>query len=218
MSWCAQPPPPSRCRGSAGAKCRQDPEIGFVQPADHRCGVTIATLAQTHAKGRKLRYLLSLDLLMNPPAQIAKTGKRTVHLLEVLFPAPGKDPLSMPAVSWSDQRENRSGLVRELLGTLWKEEYPMPEEHEAIKLVLPEDAGKILETRRILTDTVKRAIRNGENSGRKIERPDGAFVTCLKPASVTYWIVYRPLEDGAFEVLNAWSHRMTVPGTEGSLP
>jgi len=94
----------------------------------------------------------------------------------------------------------------------------MPEEHEAIKLVLPEDAGKILETRRILTDTVKRAIRNGENSGRKIARPDGAFATCLKPASVTYWIVYRPLEDGAFEVLNAWSHRMTVPGTEGSLP
>ena len=134
------------------------------------------------------------------------------------FSAPGKDPLSMPAVSWSDQRENRSGLVRELLGTLWKEECPVPEKHEAMKLVIHEDAGKILETRRILTDTFKLAIRNGENSGQKIERPDGAFVTCLKPASVTYWIVYRPLEDGAFEVLNAWSHRMTVPGTEGSLP
>ena len=190
------------CCGYGGLQECANPELGSAT-ASSRCGESSSDYLVYCAMCRTL---------------FARTGKRTVHLLEVLFPAPGKDPLSMPAVSWSDQRENRAGLVRELLGTLWKEESPMPEEHEAIKLVLPEDAGKILETRRILTDTVKRAIRNGENSGRKIERPDGAFVTCLKPASVTYWVVYRPLEDGAFEVLNAWSHRMTVPGTEGSLP
>jgi len=135
------------CCGYGGLQECANPELGSAT-ASSRCGESSSDYLVYCAMCRTL---------------FAKTGKRTVHLLEVLFPAPGKDPLSMPAVSWSDQRENRAGLVRELLGTLWKEECPMPEKHEAMKLVIPEDAGKILETRRILTDTVKRAIRNGEN-------------------------------------------------------
>ncbi len=148
----------------------------------------------------------------------ARTGKRTVHLLDLFFPPPGGAGADLPPVSWSDQRENRAALVRDLRKSLWKEEETMEEKDEALSLVMDEATGKMLESRRILAGTVRQAIRHGEASGRKIAGPDGAFITCLKPAAVTYWVVYRPREDGAFEVLNGWSHRMEVKGTEEGTP
>jgi Fe-S oxidoreductase len=147
----------------------------------------------------------------------ARTGKRTVHLLDLFFPPPA-GRADLPPVSWSDQRENRAALVRDLRKSLWKEEETMEEKDEALSLVMDEATGKMLESRRILAGTVRQAIRHGEASGRKIAGPDGAFITCLKPAAVTYWVVYRPREDGAFEVLNGWSHRMEVKGTEEGTP
>ena len=148
----------------------------------------------------------------------ARTGKRTVHLLDLFFPPPGGAGADLPPVSWSDQRENRAALVRDLRKSLWKEEETMEEKDEALSLVMDEATGKMLESRRVLAGTVRQAIRHGEASGRKIAGPDGAFITCLKPAAVTYWVVYRPREDGAFEVLNGWSHRMEVKGTEEGTP
>jgi hypothetical protein len=102
--------------------------------------------------------------------------------------------------------------------SLWKEEEEMEEEEGTLSLVMDEGTEKTLESRRIMAGTVRQAIWHGEASGRKIARPDGTFVTCLKPAAVTYWVVYRPREDGAFEVLNGWSHRMEVKGTEEGAP
>lgn len=148
----------------------------------------------------------------------ARTGKRSVHLLDLLFPPSRGTGADLPPVSWSDQRENRAALVRNLRKSLWKEEDVMEEEEESLSLVTDEGTGKMLESRRILAGTVRQVIRHGEASGRKIARPDGAFIACLKPAAVTYWVVYRPLENGAFEVLNAWSHRMEVKGTEAGTP
>ena len=148
----------------------------------------------------------------------ARTGKRTVHLLDLFFPPPGGAGADLPPVSWSDQRENRTALVRNMRKSLWKEEEEMEEEEGTLSLVMDEGTEKTLESRRIMAGTVRQAIRNGEASGRKIARPDGTFITCLKPAAVTYWVVYRPREDGLFEVLNGWSHRMEVKGTEEGTP
>ena len=148
----------------------------------------------------------------------ARTGKRTVHLLDLFFPPPDGTGEDLPPVSWSEQRENRAALVRELRKSLWEEEEKMEEEWETLPLVMDGETEKMLQSRRILTGTVRQAIWNGETSGRKIARPDGTLITSLKPASVTYWVVYRSLENGTFEVLNGWSHRMEVKGTERRAP
>jgi len=148
----------------------------------------------------------------------ARTGKRTMHLLDLFFPPSDGDPGDLPPVSWSDQRENRAALVRDLRKYLWKEEEKMEADRDALSLVMDKGTEKLLESRRILAGTVRRVIRNGEVSGRKIARPDGTFIAGLKPAAVTYWVVYRPREDGTFEVFSAWSHRMEVKGREEGAP
>ncbi len=148
----------------------------------------------------------------------ARTGKRTAHLLDFLFPQGEKNPAA-PHVNFSDQRENRVDLVRELHRTLWKEEETVAEPWESVRLVYPAGMEGKLEERRILASVVQRLILQAEESGRKIRKPDGAFLASLRPASVTYWAEYLLREDGAFEVKNAWSHRMTVAGAgEGEEP
>ncbi len=142
----------------------------------------------------------------------ARIGKRTVHLLDFLFPRGEEDPAAAPHVSFSLQRENRVELVRELKRTLWKEEEMMAEPWESVRLVYPPGMEEKLEERRILASVVKMLILRAEERGRKIQKPDGAFLASLRPGSVTYWTEYSPLENGAFEVRNAWSHRMAVSG------
>lgn len=149
----------------------------------------------------------------------ARTGKRTAHLLDFLFPQGGDDPAAAPHVSFSLQRENRIELVRELKRTLWKEEALVAEPWESVRLVYPEGMEEKLEERRILASVVKRLILQAEERGRKIQKPDGTLHASFRPASVTYWAEYLPREDGTFEVKNAWSHRMIVAGAgEGEAP
>ena len=76
---------------------------------------------------------------------------------------------------------------------------------------------KTLAKRRILADTVRRAIWSAERSGRKMKQINGALVASLRPASVTYWVEYAPRGDGSFEVRNGWSHRMFVAGAAENL-
>ncbi len=70
----------------------------------------------------------------------ARTGKRTVHLLDLFFPPPDGTGEDLPPVSWSEQRENRAALVRELRKSLWEEEEKMEEEWETLPLVM--DGGR----------------------------------------------------------------------------
>ena len=149
----------------------------------------------------------------------ARTGKRAAHLLDFLFPSGEGDPAAVPHVSFSDQRENRIGLVRELKKTLWKEEERVAEPWESVRLVYPAGMEEKLEERRILASVVQRLILHAEEGNRKIQKPDGTYLASLRPASVTYWAEYLPREDGSFEVKNAWSHRMAVAGAgEGEEP
>ena len=92
----------------------------------------------------------------------ARTGKRTVHLLDLFFPPPDGTGEDLPPVSWSEQRENRAALVRELRKSLWEEEEKMEEEWETLPLVMDGETEKMLQSRRILTGTVLQAIWNGE--------------------------------------------------------
>ena len=79
-----------------------------------------------------------------------------------------------------------------------------------------------LDKRRILDEDVLRVVRQAEETGRKMTSPDGWNAAYLKPRNVTTWVEYKieDLTDGtcpnekACRVRNAWSHRMTVPGSE----
>ncbi len=144
---------------------------------------------------------------------LAGVGKRSLHLLDLLFPGlAGEDPAGRPRPGWSRRRENRSRLRRELLRDLWGEEEAAVPGQAEIKLIMDESVAARLEERRILAEDLRAAIARAEAAGDHLVHPEtGHRLASHRPHQATFWVEYSPGPEG-FVVHNAYSHRMTVVG------
>ncbi len=139
----------------------------------------------------------------------ARYGKRSVHLLDLGFPAPdGSDPAARPDPGFSRRRDNRVRLKARLLRELWGEEVsePMPE----IQLILAEDVRADMERKLILTEDVARAIARAETTGRKLRNSaTGRSIAAHRSGGFTCWAEYE-VTPGGVVVHRAYGHRMLV--------
>jgi hypothetical protein len=144
--------------------------------------------------------------------QFAKSGKRALHLYDLLFPR-GEQRESRQAPGYSERRENRVHLKDQLLREMWHESGGYSAEpHEMIEVAFTENAQSLMETRRILTSDVQKVLLQARESGNNLVNIEsGRLVASLRPAVVTYWVDYEPQEDG-YLVHNVWSHRMKIKG------
>jgi hypothetical protein len=144
---------------------------------------------------------------------LAAAGKRTLHLLDLIFPEPAeKDPASRKRPGWSQRQENRARLKDKLLNELWGEEGAKMEDHRKIVLHMAPEVPALLEERRILVEDLQKVIHHAETTGAKLVHPKtGHFKASFKPYKVTFWVEYSPSGDG-YIVHNAYSHRMEVSG------
>lgn len=108
---------------------------------------------------------------------------------------------------WSERHENRARVKRRLLTTVWGE--PMDDDAPGFRLEITDEVRDRMEARLILVEDVVRTIAAAEGSGRRMATAAGTLTASHRPAAVTYWVEYEPVE-GGFRVLNAYSHRMTV--------
>ena len=141
----------------------------------------------------------------------ASKGKRTFHLLDLIFRTNLEEAAIRPSVGFSYRHENRAKLKRRLLHSLWKEA-PQKKEgaYRTINLQLNERVLEIMEERRILIEDIQQVIERAERTGRKFINPDnGHSLANFRPVKVTYWVEYQPQEQ-AFVVLNVYSHRMEI--------
>ncbi|MDR3586223.1 MAG: heterodisulfide reductase-related iron-sulfur binding cluster [Desulfosporosinus sp.] len=141
----------------------------------------------------------------------ASKGKRTFHLLDLIFGTDLDKAAIRPSVGLSYRHENRAKLKRKLLHSLWKE---TPQEQEGayrtINLQLNEKILEIMEERRILIEDIQQVIELAERTGRKFINPDnGHSLAHFRPVKVTYWVEYQAQEQ-SFVVLNVYSHRMEI--------
>jgi len=141
----------------------------------------------------------------------AAQGKRTFHLLDLIFGTNLEEAANRPKVGISYRQENRAKLKRKLLHSLWKE---APQEKEGayrtIKLLLNKKVEQIMEDRLILREDIQQVIELAERTGIKFINPDnGHSLAHFRPVKVTYWVEYNPQEQG-LEVLNVYSHRMEI--------
>lgn len=168
--------------------------------------------------------------------QIRGAGKRTVHLLDFIFPPktspPDRlipdtstptqghsdldnfdpDPADRPKTGLSQSRDNREKLKRDLLEQLWHR--TTPETDETILHISPEVNAK-LEKRRILHRDIRAAIAHGEGTSRKMQSVEsGHFLVAHRPSLVTFWVEYSPAEAG-YHIHNSYCHRMEVMGNKG---
>ena len=141
----------------------------------------------------------------------AAKGKRTFHLLDLIFGTNLEEAAIRPRVGFSYRHENRAKLRRKLLHSLWKE---APQEKEGafrtINLLLNEKVLEVMEDRRILIEDIQQVIELAERTGQKFVNPDtGHNLAHFRPFKVTFWVEYQSQEQG-FVVLNVYSHRMEI--------
>ena len=140
----------------------------------------------------------------------ASRGKRAMHLLDLLFEADPQSRAARPEPDYSQRHENRARLKRKLLKELWGETMPDQKRYEMIQLILSDEIQKRMEDRLILVEDIQQVIEYAERTGYRLLQPqNGHYMAHYKPTRVTYWIEYAPRGE-AFEIFNAYSHRMEI--------
>ena len=144
----------------------------------------------------------------------AAGGKRTFHLLDLIWGKADDHTATKPAPDYSTRRENRIWLKKCLLQEVWQE--MAVEETIPMQLEIAETVRKLMEQRMILLDDVRQVISHAEVSGEKmLNQETGRQIARFRPGCVTYWVEYTAKESG-FIVHNAYSHRMSVVEEGGS--
>ena len=74
------------------------------------------------------------------------------------------------------------------------------------------EVAELLQVRRILIEDAQKVLLHAQKTGDCFYHPEtGRYKASFRPHSATFWIEYVP-RDGAFEVFNAYAHRMVVVG------
>lgn len=127
-------------------------------------------------------------------------------MLDLLFHDESGDALRMPP-NLSDRRENRRELKRRLCGA---DEVAKAGQGDDMAIMLPDEVIARMNAQLILEEDIRDVLREAERSGRYSYSPDDELYTAyLLKGNVTFWVDYRP-NDGGYEVINAYSHRMII--------
>lgn len=180
------------------------------------------TVAARRAHESALDYLACCAMCRD---RLAAAGKRTWHLLDFVFPGPegasdtgqGSDAAGRPGPGYSQRLEARAALKAKLLHQVWGEE--PASEAQALGLAISPELLAKLEERRILVSDVLQAVGEGLASGRfLLDAGSNRLLASARPRRVTFWAEFAPEatpQGEGWRLLNAWSHRMIVPGAGG---
>ena len=139
----------------------------------------------------------------------ARHGKRSIHLLDLVFPSPGGgDPAARPDPGFSFRRDNRARLKTRMLREVWGED--MTDPTREIALIVPDAVRADMERKLILVEDVVRTIAEAEASGRKLkDKASGHSIATLRIGEFTCWAEYEATTQG-FLLHRAYGHRMRV--------
>jgi glutamate synthase (NADPH) small chain len=137
-------------------------------------------------------------------------GKKAFHLLDVLFGELQPDGAQQSMPGYSQRRKNRRYLKRKLSERV--QGGPMEKDTpDSVRMVVPQDMRKILETRLILDEDINQVILSAEKTGKYLKNSaTGNFLAHHRIGSVTYWVEYSKDDQDTFTIHNAYSHRMMI--------
>jgi hypothetical protein len=88
---------------------------------------------------------------------------------------------------------------------------------DALELDIPTELRQKMERTMVSTADLQETIWNAETGGDKLLGDDGWLLASMVKSVITYWVQYRPRENGSeheFEVSAVYSHRMKWRGAE----
>ncbi|MDR0916634.1 MAG: NAD(P)-binding protein [Oscillospiraceae bacterium] len=133
-------------------------------------------------------------------------GKSCAHILDVLF---GITPEKAPLIG--EKRRNRMEVSRMLREKIEGGNAPAADvPHDAIELVIAPELAEEIDRKLIGSDEMREAIYLAERGGAKFIDADGVCQCSLVKSALTYWVRYKPLGDGRFEIVSAYYHRMRI--------
>jgi Fe-S oxidoreductase len=132
---------------------------------------------------------------------LAEPGRKTFHLLELLFPS----EVPPERTGFSGRRENREDLRRRLLGPPEIPESP----GKNLRIFVTPEVRDLLEERHILDEDLRQVLWESLENPRGLLSPRGTSLARSRIGNVTFWVEYRETKEG-FAICNAWSHRMTL--------
>lgn len=136
----------------------------------------------------------------------AAAGKPSWHILDIMFGL-GSETRPQPGVS--EKRNNRLKLKQQMLREFWNEDDIM--EKPLDKLLIPAELKEKLNKEWMLEQDILTVIGNCEQSGKKLFDPEaGTFSGHMTVGNMTYWVEYRLMQEGRFELVNAYCHRMKI--------
>ena len=130
-------------------------------------------------------------------------NKSCRHVIEILV---GKNRAEAAPPTLNERRLNRMAVKAFYLG-----ETP---EMNSLKLLISDELRASMERSLIGDYDVEEVIRSCEETKNYLITEIGTKIGHLKLRTITYWAEWRE-EDGAYRILNAYCHRMTIEG-EGS--
>ena len=141
-------------------------------------------------------------------------GKRTFHILDLIFAEDPETYALKKMPSLSDRRANRAGLKKKLLRELWNE---CGDESSTgkTKLSIPHvffDTTVLdsMEERLILLEDVEDVLEYAWQTGQRFfNTEDDSFLAGFRKKNVTYWARWAEKEDGV-HIINVYSHRMAI--------
>lgn len=140
----------------------------------------------------------------------AEHGKEALHILDTVLDL---NDGQRPAPTVTQRRRNRELLKSELLKEFCGLEAlsgGMEETRPAV--VISDELKQKLNKKLILEDEILEVIAYCEAGGNKVRNiKSSTFYGYRKIGRMTYWVEYRDINEGV-ELLNAYSHRMTIKG------
>jgi Fe-S oxidoreductase len=140
----------------------------------------------------------------------ASQGKRTYHILDLIFAEEPETYAMKKMPSLSDRRANRAGLKKKLLRELWNERTDESPKGKTAELTIPQAVLDIMEERYILIEDVQDVLEYSRSSGQRFfNTEDNSFLAGFRKKNTTYWARWTEKENGA-HIINVYSHRMAI--------
>lgn len=138
----------------------------------------------------------------------ASTKKPVYHILDIVF---GLHDSHRYSPTFTERRNNRVKLKRQLLGEFWKDEVRMEKQKRKLEIDISAQLSQKLNDEMILEEEIEAVIEHCESTGKKVLDPQtGHFCGHLQIGKITYWAEYLPLDSNHFELITAYSHRMSI--------
>ncbi len=180
---------PNRCCGYGGHMRLANPAL-YDQITEHRCDASDKPYIVYCANCREV---------------FRQKDKACAHILDMAFDiAPGKRTPSLQS-----KKENALEVKKQLMKNITGKDFtPEPHEWDDMKLVIGDVLAEALDRKLIIEDDLKEAIWLAERSGEKFISEDGVVQCSMVKSVLTYWVQYKEISSGTYEILNAYSHRM----------